>query len=74
VKHDPGTVVVNHSHDGDVIHSIPEGTWQLGGQSFGRGVFQYEQVGWEYDPIVSGPQGSVLLAISHRAPSFHPAQ
>ena len=73
VKHDPGAVVGKHSHDGDVIHYLLEGSWKLGGQTFGPGFFQYEQVGLEYGPIISGPEGSVFLAIYDRSPSFHPA-
>ncbi len=73
VKHDPGTLVGKHSHDGDVIHYLLEGSWKLGGQTFAPGFFQYEQVGLEYGPIISGPEGSVFLAIYDRPPSFHPA-
>lgn len=75
VKHDPGTVVERHSHEGDVFHYILEGEWRIGNSTkkFGPGFMQFEQVGLNYGPLISGPQGSLFLAIYDRAPNFIPA-
>jgi hypothetical protein len=73
VKHQPGVVVERHGHDGDVFHYILEGEWRIGSKTFGPGFMQYEQVGLNYGPIVSGEQGSLFLAIYDRAPNFLPA-
>lgn len=73
VKHEPGVVVERHSHEGDVFHYILEGEWSIGSKKFGPGFMQYEQVGLNYGPLISGDQGSLFLAIYDRAPNFLPA-
>jgi hypothetical protein len=72
VRHDPGVVVPRHSHDGDVFHYILEGEWRIGTSTkrFGPGFMQYEQKGLYYGPLISGPKGSLFLAIYDNAPSF----
>jgi len=59
-------------HEGDVFHYILEGEWQIGSSElrFGPGFMQYEQKGLYYDPLISGPQGSLFLAIYDNAPNF----
>lgn len=37
VKDNPGTVVGKHSHDGNVIHYLLEGTWKRARSFAGRG-------------------------------------
>ena len=73
VKHEPGVVVERHRHEGDVFHYILEGEWSIGTRKFGPGFMQYEQVGLSYGPLISGPDGSLFLAIYDRAPNFIPA-
>jgi hypothetical protein len=71
VKHEPGTRVERHTHEGDVFHYILEGEWLIGKtRKFGRGFMQFEQKGLNYGPITSGPEGSLFLAIYDRAPNF----
>jgi len=70
VKHDPGTVVERHGHNGNVIHYILEGTWKLGQHERGAGWFHYEQKGLRYGPLISGDQGSLFLAIYDARPDF----
>lgn len=76
VRHDPGVVVPRHSHDGDVFHYILEGEWCIGNSTkrFGPGFMQFEQVGLNYGPLISGPNGSLFLAIYDRSPNFIPAE
>ncbi|MGH7366385.1 MAG: cupin domain-containing protein [Candidatus Rokuibacteriota bacterium] len=74
VRHDPGTIVGRHSHNGNVIHYLLEGSWKLGSQEKGPGWFHYEQKGLRYGPIISGPQGSLFLAIYDAEPDFIPAE
>jgi hypothetical protein len=71
VKHEPHVHVERHTHEGDVFHYILEGEWLIGkSKKFGPGFMQFEQKGLNYGPIVSGPQGSLFLAIYDRAPNF----
>jgi len=70
VKHEPGVRVERHRHEGDVFHYILEGEWTIGKRKFGPGFMQFEQVDLSYGPLISGPQGSLFLAIYDRAPNF----
>lgn len=70
VRHEPGTVVQRHTHEGDVFHFILEGAWTIGSRTFGPGFMQFEERGLFYGPIISGDEGSVFLAIYDHAPSF----
>ena len=72
VRHEPGVVVPRHSHDGDVFHYILEGEWQIGKSTkrFGPGFMQYEQKGLFYGPLISGPEGSLFLAVYDNKPLF----
>jgi len=70
VKHEPGTVVARHGHNGNVIHYILSGTWKLGHHEKGAGWFHYEQKGLRYGPLISGEQGSLFLAIYDARPDF----
>ncbi|MCC7107291.1 MAG: hypothetical protein IT307_19320 [Chloroflexi bacterium] len=74
VRHDPNTVVARHSHAGNVIHYLLEGSWTLGISQKGPGWFHYEQKGLRYGPIVTGPNGSLFLAIYDAEPDFIPAE
>jgi hypothetical protein len=69
-RHEPGVRVERHRHEGDVFHYILEGEWQIGANRFAPGFMQYEQKGLYYGPIVSGPQGSLFLAIYDGEPNF----
>lgn len=70
VRHEPGTVVQRHRHEGDVFHYIMEGEWQIGNRKFGPGFMQYEEKGLFYGPITSGDEGSLFLAVYDDEPSF----
>jgi hypothetical protein len=70
VRHEPGTVVQRHTHDGDVFHFILEGEWTIGNRKFHSGFMQFEEQGLFYGPIISGDEGSLFLAIYDNAPSF----
>jgi hypothetical protein len=72
VRHDPGTVVGRHTHNGNVIHYLLEGSWLIGNQTAEPGWFHYEQKGISYGPITSGDDGSVFLTIYDHEPGFVP--
>jgi len=70
IRHDPGTVVESHTHDGNVIHYLLQGEWRMGSRHAGPGWFHYEKKGIHYGPIISGDQGSLFFAIYDHAPRF----
>lgn len=70
VKHEPGTTIVKHTHNGDVFHYILEGEWQMGSRVLPPGFMQFEQKGLYYGPFTSGAEGSLFLAIYDHEPAF----
>ena len=70
IRHDPGTVVARHAHDGNVIHYLVGGEWKLGSRTVKPGWFHYEKKDIFYGPIVSGESGSTFFAIYDHAPGF----
>src|SRR6476646_11460730 len=48
IRHDPGTVVERHTHEGNVIHYLLDGEWKLGSRITKPGWFHYEQQGIHY--------------------------
>jgi hypothetical protein len=74
IKHDPGAVVERHTHEGNVIHYILDGSWYLGKKKHvcKPGWFHYEKKGLSYGPIEAGEDGVTFLAIYDHAPDFIP--
>ena len=70
IRHEPGTRIPRHTHSGSVTHYMLEGEWNIDGDIVTPGHWHYELPGTYWGPVQSGSNGSLIIAVYDRYPTF----